>query len=138
MNPIIIGGILGRASFKFGLDFPLFIDQTAEMTIRFKNMINVIATIYVKEGRMSEFIDIFNSNIPNVLNEPGCIEYLPTIDFPRGLTTQQCDENAVTIIEKWRSLDDLKKHFSAPHMLAYRERVKDYVENVSLKILTQA
>jgi quinol monooxygenase YgiN len=102
------------------------------------NMINVIATIYVKEGRMSEFIDIFKSNIPNVLNETGCVEYIPTIDLPMGLTTQQCNENVVTIIEKWHSLDDLKKHFSAPHMLIYRERVKDYVENVSLRVLKQA
>jgi quinol monooxygenase YgiN len=75
------------------------------------NMINVIATIYVKEGRMSEFIDIFKSNIPNVLNETGCVEYIPTIDLPMGLTTQQCNENVVTIIEKWHSLDDLKSIF---------------------------
>lgn len=101
-------------------------------------MVNVIATITVKTGRMSPFIDIFKSNIPNVLNEEGCIEYLPTIDLPTGLATQQCDENVVTIIEKWQSLDDLKKHLSAPHMLAYRERVKNYVDNVSLRILKQA
>jgi quinol monooxygenase YgiN len=101
-------------------------------------MIHVIASIYVREGRMSEFIDIFKSNIPNVLNEPGCIEYLPTIDLPTGLTTQQCDGNVVTIIEKWHRLDDLEKHFTAPHMLAYRERVKDCVEKVILKILKQA
>lgn len=101
-------------------------------------MIHVIATIHVKAGRMSEFIGIFKSNIPNVLNEPGCIEYLPAIDLQTGLTTQQCDANVITIIEKWHRQDDLEKHFSAPHMLAYRERVKDCVENVSLKILKQA
>jgi quinol monooxygenase YgiN len=101
-------------------------------------MINVIATIYVKKGRVSEFIDIFKSNIPNVLNESGCIEYSPTIDLPTDLPIQQYHGDVVTVIEKWHSLDDLRKHFEAPHMLAYRERVKDYVENVSLRILKQA
>jgi quinol monooxygenase YgiN len=43
-------------------------------------MINVIASIHIKEGRLSEFVEIFKSNIPNVLEEKGCIEYVPTID----------------------------------------------------------
>lgn len=30
-------------------------------------MINVIASIHIKKGRVSEFIDIFKSNIANVL-----------------------------------------------------------------------
>ena len=30
-------------------------------------MINVIASIHIKEGRLSEFIEIFKSNIPKVL-----------------------------------------------------------------------
>ena len=100
-------------------------------------MVVVTASIHVREGRLSNFIDAFKSNVPNVLNEPGCIEYLPAIDLPTDFTHQLRDERVVTVIEKWRSLDDLKQHFCAPHMLAYRERVKDYVEKVSLKILKQ-
>ena len=101
-------------------------------------MINVIASITIKEGRLSEFLDIFKSNIPNVIEESGCMEYVPTIDVPSGLPAQTCDGNVVTIIEKWHTLEDLKKHLSSPHMLAYREKVKDHVENVSLKILREA
>jgi len=101
-------------------------------------MIHVIASITVEEGRLSEFLEIFKSNIPNVIEESGCIEYLPTIDAPSDLTAQARDENVVTIIEKWQTLQDLKKHLSSPHMLAYREMVKDCVENVSLKILEGA
>ena len=101
-------------------------------------MIHVIASITIQEGRLSEFLDIFKSNMPNVIEESGCIEYVPTIDVPLGLTTQACNRNVVTIIEKWQTLEDLKKHLSSPHMLAYREKVKDYVENVSLKILKEA
>jgi quinol monooxygenase YgiN len=101
-------------------------------------MINVIASIHIKEGRLSEFVEIFKSNIPNVLEEKGCIEYVPTIDVPTGLPSQELNNNVVTIIEKWGSLEELQAHLSTPHMLAYKEKVKDLVDNVSLKVLEEA
>jgi quinol monooxygenase YgiN len=84
---------------------------------------------------LSEFIKIFKSNIPNVLEEKGCIEYMPTVDVPTGLPPQELNNNVVTIIEKWDSLEDLQAHLLAPHMLAYKENVKDLVDKVSLKVL---
>ena len=101
-------------------------------------MINVIASIHIKKGRLSDFIEIFKSNIPNVLEEKGCIEYMPTVDIPTGLPPQELNDNVVTIIEKWGSLEDLRAHLSAPHMLAYREKVKDLVDKMSVKILGEA
>jgi quinol monooxygenase YgiN len=101
-------------------------------------VINVIASVRIKEGRRSEFIEIFKSNIPNVLKEKGCMEYMPTIDVPADLPPQELNENVVTIIEKWSSLEDLHAHASAPHMLAYREKVAGIVEKMSLKVLTEA
>jgi len=100
-------------------------------------MIHVIASIYIKEGRLSEFVEIFKLNIPNVLKEEGCIEYVPTVDVLTDLPPQELDDNVVTIIEKWNSLDDLQAHLSAPHMLAYKENVKNLVDKVSLKILKE-
>jgi quinol monooxygenase YgiN len=101
-------------------------------------MIIVIASIHIKEARRSEFIDIFKANIPLVLKEKGCKQYVPFIDIPTGLPSQELNNDAVTIIEKWESLEDLQAHLSAPHMLTYREKVKDLVERVSLKILKEA
>jgi quinol monooxygenase YgiN len=101
-------------------------------------MINVIASIHIKEGRLSEFIEIFKTNIPKVLEEKGCVEYVPTIDVPTGLPPQELNNNVVTIIEKWGSLEDLQAHLSAPHMLAYKEKVKDLVDKVSLQVLGKA
>ncbi|MBU3947210.1 MAG: antibiotic biosynthesis monooxygenase [Proteobacteria bacterium] len=100
-------------------------------------MINVIASIQIKDGRLTEFIDIFKSNIPNVLQEKGCIEYVPTIDVPTGLSLQNLNKNVVTIIEKWISIEDLQTHLLTPHMLAYSEKVKNLVENLSLKVLEE-
>lgn len=101
-------------------------------------MINVIASIQIKPGQLSEFIEIFKSNIPKVIKEKGCIEYVPTIDVPTGLPPQELNNNVVTIIEKWDSLEDLKAHLSAPHMLEYREQTKDLVEKMSVKVLKKA
>ena len=101
-------------------------------------MINVIASIYIKEGKSKEFIDIFKSNMPNVLKEKGCIEYVTTIDVPTGLPPQKLNSNIVTIIEKWDSLKDLQAHLSSPHMLEYREQTQDLVEKMSVKVLKEA
>jgi quinol monooxygenase YgiN len=101
-------------------------------------LINVIASIQIKEGRFSEFLEIFKSNIPNVLQERGCRQYIPTIDVPADLSSQEMNNNLVTVIEKWDSLEDLQAHLTAPHMLAYKERVEDIVDKVSLKVLREA
>ncbi|MBW1765483.1 MAG: antibiotic biosynthesis monooxygenase [Deltaproteobacteria bacterium] len=101
-------------------------------------MINVIASIRVKAGRRSEFLEVFKSNVPNVREEKGCIEYLPTVDIDADLPPQVLDENVVTIIEKWESLEALRAHLVAPHMLAYKEKVQDIVEGLSVKVLQEA
>ncbi len=101
-------------------------------------MVNVIASIRVKEGQRSDFIEIFKSNIPAVLDEEGCIRYAPAVDLLTGIPVQKLDENVVTVIEKWNTLEDLEAHLVAPHMLAFRERVQGMVEEVSLKVLENA
>lgn len=101
-------------------------------------MIHVIASLRIKEGRVAEFIEIFRANMPNVLKEQGCIEYLPTIDVPTGLPPQDLNEHGVTVVERWACLGDLRAHLSSRHMLAYGKQVKDLVENTSLKILRDA
>ena len=101
-------------------------------------MINIIASIQIKEGLLSEFIELFKSNIPNVIAEKGCIEYAPTVDIPIGIPPQELNENVVTIIEKWDSLEDLQAHMSAPHMVAFQKKEKKFVDKVSLKVLKEA
>ena len=99
-------------------------------------MIHVIASLQIKDGRLSEFIEIFKANVPNVLKEQGCVEYVPTVDVAAGLAPQELNSKVVTIVEKWDTLPDLIAHLAAPHMLAYGEKVKDMVEKKSLKVLS--
>ena len=101
-------------------------------------MIHVIASIRVKPGRVNEFLEIFKANVPRVKAEAGCIEYVPTVDAASGLPPQHLDENRVTIIEKWEGLEALHAHLKTPHMLSYRERVKEIVEDLSLAVLEDA
>ncbi len=101
-------------------------------------MISVIAMVRVKEGKLASFLEVFKSNVPDVVKEDGCIEYMPTVDAPTGLPNQKLDGNLVTIIEKWSSIEALLAHLASPHMLAYREKVKDLVDDVSLKVVRPA
>ena len=101
-------------------------------------MVYVIASIRVKAGKLAEFLEIFRSNVPNVTREKGCIDYFPAIDLDANLPRQEADKNTVTVLERWESLEALQDHLKAPHMLTYREKVKDLVEAASLRVLKRA
>ena len=101
-------------------------------------MIHVIATICVKPGGVPQFLKIFKDNVPAVKAEAGCIEYGPTTDVATGLAAQSLDAHAVVVIEKWSNIEALRNHLAAPHMLAYREKVKGLVSSTSIKVLQDA
>ena len=101
-------------------------------------MINVLASIRVKDGQRAAFLEIFHDIVPKVRVESGCLEYFPAVDIDAGLGAQQLDEDVVTVIEKWQSLEALAAHLASPHMLDYKDKVKDLVADISLKVLQQA
>jgi quinol monooxygenase YgiN len=101
-------------------------------------MIFVIATVTCRPGHRDSFLNEFRQLVPDVLKEEGCIEYGPTIDAETDLNKQNTNDNRVTIVEKWETLDHLKAHLSAPHMEAYRPKVKEFVESSELQVLESA
>ena len=101
-------------------------------------MINVIASIHVKTGKISEYLAILKTNASAVRKEKGCIEYVPTIDVDSKLPPQVLDKDCVTLLERWESLEALHAHLGSPHMLAYREKVKEMIESVTFKVLQEA
>jgi quinol monooxygenase YgiN len=101
-------------------------------------MVYVIASVRVKAGKADEFLRIFKLNAMEVRKEKGCIEYFPALDMASGLPPQALDENLVTIMERWEDLKALLDHAASPHMAAYREKVKDIVEGLSVKVLREA
>lgn len=99
-------------------------------------MIQVLATIKLAKGKRAEWASHFKANVPAVQAEEGCIEYALAFDVASGIGMQSpvADDEAV-VIEKWASLEHLKAHLAAPHMAAYREKVKGMVEGVTLRVL---
>jgi quinol monooxygenase YgiN len=102
-------------------------------------MIHVIATIQTKAGRRQELITAFQALVPEVRAEAGCIEYGPTVDVDSGIAGLPAPRgDVVTVVEKWDDIAALKAHLAAPHMLSYRETVKDIVESVAIHVLQPA
>lgn len=100
-------------------------------------MIHVIASITVKPGKREEFIDIFMDTLPAIYNEAGCIEYMLTVDVDTGSDIQEKDENVVTVIEKWESLDASNVHFSSPHMAQLYRDIQDLTDEIRIQVLEE-
>lgn len=104
-----------------------------------KHPVFVVATIELKPGKRAEFVEIFKANVPNVVAEDGCSFYEPVVDVASGIGAQApLREDVMTVVEKWASLDALLAHLKAPHMDAYREKVKDLVVKATLNIMKPA
>lgn len=103
-------------------------------------MISVVATITVRPGQREAFLREFRAIVPQTLAEDGCVQYEPTVDAPAGVHAAQVAlrPDVVTVVERWRDLPALRAHLTAPHMAAYRERVKGLVLSAQLQILEPA
>ena len=98
-------------------------------------MIHVIATMTLHPGSRGAFIEEVKGITGPVRAEDGCIEYNPAIDLDSGIITQSHEADRVIIVEKWESLDALHAHRAVPHLLAFKERVKDMVATMSIVVL---
>ena len=102
-------------------------------------MIHVIAVITAKPGQRAKLLEHFNANVPHVLAEAGCFEYGAATDADTGMKWQNAwGADTFLVIEKWASLDALKAHSKAPHMVAYAEKTRDMVASRAIHILNPA
>lgn len=102
-------------------------------------MLHVIATIELVEGKRDAFLKEFREIVPSVRAEAGCLEYGPTVDVASGIAAQGAPRpNVVTVVEKWSDLAALKAHLVAPHMEAYRPKVKHLVRSTTLQVVEPA
>jgi quinol monooxygenase YgiN len=102
-------------------------------------MIHVLATLDLAPATREAFLTEFRKIIPDVKAENGCIEYGPAVDADSDLPNHfRIGPDRVMVIEKWESVAALKAHSTAPHMLAYRARVKDYIKGMELRLLSPA
>ena len=102
-------------------------------------MIFVVAAIELTEGKRNDFLKRVRQLVPEVRAEKGYMEYGPAIDVPTGFKAQMpLRENVVVMMEKWKDLNSLEAHLTAPHMLKYREDVKGMVVKTQLQVLQPA
>ena len=102
-------------------------------------MVHVVATIELHPGVRMQFLGEFRQIVPAVLAEDGCLEYGAVVDVPTSLAAQgPVRDHVVVVVEKWRDLPALEAHLVAPHMTAYRARVKDLVVKTTLQVLAPA
>jgi quinol monooxygenase YgiN len=102
-------------------------------------MVHVIATVELHPGTRDKFLAEFRKLIPDVKAEVGCIEYGPTVDADTDIAIQyKLGPDRVVVVEKWENVAALKAHGVAPHMQAYRGKVKDYVKGMELRVLSPA
>jgi len=101
-------------------------------------MLHVIASIYILDGKLPEVLEIYETFAPQVRQAAGCRQYQPAIDVENDIATQTLDGNIVTVIEQWESLADFKAYLIAPHVVAFRDKIKGLVAKVTIKVLTAA
>jgi quinol monooxygenase YgiN len=102
-------------------------------------MIYVIATLELEPGSRNAFLAEFAKVVPLVRAEAGCLEYAPAIDAETGMAAQhRIGPDRAMVIERWDSVEALAAHDVAPHMQAYRSRVKALVRSREIRMLTSA
>jgi len=102
-------------------------------------MIHVIAEIELEPGKRETFLEAFHSILRTVRSEHGNMEYSATVDLETAIDRQApLRPDTVTVVEKWEDVAALEAHLAAPHMLAYRQRVREYVRGVTLRVLEPA
>jgi quinol monooxygenase YgiN len=102
-------------------------------------MIYVVATIRTAAGKRDALLEQIRRIVGLVRAEDGCLEYSPSIDLETDIDAQPAlRSDVVTVVEKWESLPHLQAHLNAPHMLDYRDNVKDFVTDVSIQVLEPA
>ena len=102
-------------------------------------MIHVVAIITAKPGQREAVLRLFQANRPAVLQEEGCIEYVPVIDEPDfGPAQTPIGPDSFIVIEKWASAEALRAHGAAPHMVAYGKASREMIAGRTIHVLTGA
>jgi quinol monooxygenase YgiN len=85
-------------------------------------MIHVIALITTQPGKRQELLDRIHASLPQVLAQPGCIDYTVVVDADAvgAMHTQtKFGPDTIVTIEKWESLKHLEDHSSSPLTATY-------------------
>jgi quinol monooxygenase YgiN len=69
-------------------------------------MIVVLGSVNVKDGKLSEALEVAQAHVARSRLEPGCIEH--------GVHLDSENKNKLVYVERWESMDLLREHFAVP------------------------
>ena len=90
------------------------------------NFIVVLAKVYPKNGCRDTVIELSQDLIENTLAEDGNIDYQ---------LLSSINDNTLTFVEKWQSLEALQKHMASPHFKIFGDETSDFVENMEIQVV---
>ena len=90
------------------------------------DFILVLAKVYPKECCKDTVIELSDDLIENTLSEEGNIDYQ---------LLKSLNDNTLTFVEKWQSLDALKKHMASPHFQLFGSETEDFVEKMDIQVI---
>jgi quinol monooxygenase YgiN len=99
-------------------------------------MIHVLAIITAHPGKRTQLLELFQSVIPVVREEQGCIEYGVAVDVPNADPAFGAD--TYVVVEKWQSPETLKAHSAAPHMKSFGEAAGGLIAKRAVHVLQPA
>jgi len=90
----------------------------------------VIGSFEARTGRQGDLAAVLAKYVVLTRRRPHCrnVDLVASASRPGRLV----------VIEKWESVAALKAHGVAPHMQAYRAKVKDFVNSMELRVLSPA
>jgi quinol monooxygenase YgiN len=76
-------------------------------------MIIVIVEVKVDSGAAAKVTDVVRTMETATRAEEGCETYAFSVDIS--------DDTTIRVIERWRSMDDIKLHMASPHMAEFNK-----------------
>lgn len=90
------------------------------------DFILVLAKIQPKGGCQDSILELAGELVYETLQEEGNIEYQ---------LLKSDEDDTLTFVEKWESLEALKKHMASPHFLNFGEESDEFVENMDIQVI---
>jgi quinol monooxygenase YgiN len=99
-------------------------------------MIHIVAVLTAKIGHRGSLLALFQSIVPAVREEPGCIEYQPMIDLP--FSPAKFGADTLVVIEKWQDQAALDGHNDGAALKAFLDKAKPLLAQVDVYLLQDA
>ncbi|MGN0177249.1 MAG: putative quinol monooxygenase [Methanobrevibacter sp.] len=90
------------------------------------DFIVVLAKIQPKEGCLDSILELSEELIYESLLEEGNIDYQ---------LLKSDKEDILIFVEKWESLEHLKKHMASPHFLDFNSESEEFIKSNDVQIL---